>query len=189
MAKAFTSKTIENLKADPDRRQELPDPALSGLYMVVQPSGVKSWALRYRYAGRPKKLTLGRWPVMGLADARAAASEAIAAVELGDDPSASKKRAKAERIEVQLSERDKVKTLFGQYAKRHLAGLKSGATVKRELERHVISEWGDRDIHEIAKRDVIDILDAIADSGRVITANRTRAYLNTFLNWCVERDV
>ena len=91
MAKALTTKAIEAAKPD-DSRREIPDPALSGLYLVIQPSGVKSWALRYRYAGKPKKLTLGRWPVMGLADARAAASEAIEAVDHGNDPSATRSR-------------------------------------------------------------------------------------------------
>lgn len=188
MAKALTTKAIEAAKPD-DSRREIPDPALSGLYLVIQPSGVKSWALRYRYAGKPKKLTLGRWPVMGLADARAAATDAIEAVEHGNDPSAAKKRTKAARMEAQLSERDKIKTLVGQFGKRHLSTLKSGETVKRELNRHVVAVWGERDIHDIAKRDVIDLLDGIADSGRVVTANRIRAYLNKFLSWCVERDI
>lgn len=188
MARALTTKAIEAAKPG-EHRREIPDPALSGLYLVIQPSGVKSWALRYRYAGKPKKLTLGRWPVMGLADARAAASEAVEAVERGNDPSASKRRTKAARMEAQLSERDKVKTLVDQFGKRHLSTLKSGETVKRELNRHVVAVWGERDIHDIAKRDVIDLLDGIADSGRVVTANRVRAYLNKFLNWCVERDI
>lgn len=188
MAKALTTKAIEAAKPG-EHRCEIPDPALSGLYLVIQPSGVKSWALRYRYAGKPKKLTLGRWPVMGLADARAAATDAIEAVEHGSDPSAAKKRTKAARMEAQLSERDKIKTLVGQFGKRHLSTLKSGETVKRELNRHVVAAWGERDIHDIAKRDVIDLLDGIADSGRVVTANRVRAYLNKFLSWCVERDI
>jgi len=188
MAKALTTKAIEAATAG-DNRREIPDPALSGLYLVVQPSGSKSWALRYRYAGKPKKLTLGRWPIMGLADARAAASEAIEAVDHGNDPSAAKKATKAAKLEAQLSERDKIKTLVEQFGKRHLSTLKSGETVKRELHRHVVAVWGERDIQGITKRDVIDLLDAIADSGRVVTANRVRAYLNKFLSWCVERDI
>jgi integrase len=180
---------VEAIKPDPNQRLELPDPALSGLYLVVQPSGAKSWALRYRYAGKPKKLTLGRWPVMGLADARAAASNAIEAVDYGNDPSAAKKATKAARLETQLSERDKIKTLVEKFGARHLSTLKSGETVKRELNRHVVAIWGERDIQTITKRDVIDLLDGIADSGRVVTANRVRAYLNKFLSWCVERDI
>ena len=189
MTKAFTPKTIEAIKPDPAKRIEKPDPGLQGLYLVTQPSGAKSWALRYRFGGKPAKLTLGRWPLMGLADARAAASEAIEKIERGKNPSAEKKATKAARLEAQLSDRDKIKTLIGQFDKRHLSNLKSGAVVRRELERHVVSQWGERDIQEIAKRDVIDLLDGIADSGRVVTANRVRAYLNKFLNWCVERDI
>jgi integrase len=188
MAKALTTKAVEAIKPT-ETRTEIPDPALTGLYLVVQPSGVKSWALRYRYGGKPKKLTLGKFPIMGVAAARAAATDAIQAVEHGNDPGAAKKKAKAERVEAQLSERDKIKTLLDQYANRHLAKLKSGATAKRELERHVMEPWGERKIQDIARRDVIDILDGIADSGRVVTANRVRAYLSGFMNWCVERDV
>lgn len=188
MAKAFTSKTVEATKPSSVRR-EIPDPALSGLYLVVQPSGVKSWALRYRYAGKPKKLTLGRWPAMGLAGARAAATGSIQTVEQGADPSAIKKTQKAALLEEHMSERDKVKTLLEKFGRLHLSKLKTGHHVKRELERNVVSVWGERNIQDIAKRDVIDLLDGIADSGRVVTANRVRAYLNKFLNWCVERDI
>lgn len=189
MARALTTKVVEAAKPDPAKRYEIPDPALSGLYLVVQSSGVKSWALRYRFGGKPAKLTLGRWPLMGVADARAAATEALNKIELGKNPAVEKRATKAAKLEAQLSERDKVKTLLGQYEKRHLKGLKSGATVKRELDRFVGVEWGERDIHEITKRDVIDLLDDIADSGRVVTANRIRSYLNKFLNWAVERDI
>lgn len=189
MAKALTTKAVEAAKPDPDKRYEVPDPALSGLYLVVQPSGVKSWALRYRFAGKPAKLTLGRWPLMGLAEARAAASDALEKIERGKNPAIEKKATKAAKVEAQLSERDKIKTLMALYAKRHLASLKSGDVVRRELDRFVVAAWGERDIHDITKRDVIDLLDEIADSGRVVTANRIRAYLSKFLNWCVQRDV
>lgn len=189
MARALTTKAVEAAKPDPARRYEIPDPALSGLYLVVQASGVKSWALRYRFGGKPAKLTLGRWPLMGVAEARAAASEALDKIERGKNPAIEKKATKAAKAEAQLSERDKIKTLIGQYDKRHLSGLKSGAVVRRELDRFVVAEWGERDIHDIARRDVIDLLDGIADSGRVVTANRVRAYLSKFLNWAVERDI
>ena len=188
MAKTLTTKTVEAIQPG-SNRQEIPDPALTGLYLVVQPTGSKSWALRYRYAGKPKKLTLGRWPIMGLADARAAASEAIQAVEFGNDPGGAKMAAKAARLEAQLSERDKIKTLIEQYGRLHLSKLKTGHHVGRELDRHVVAVWGDRDIQDITKRDVIDLLDDIAESGRIVTANRVRAYLSKFLNWTVERDI
>ena len=38
----------------PPKRREIPDGKAQGLYLVVQPSGAKSWALRYRFNGIPK---------------------------------------------------------------------------------------------------------------------------------------
>ncbi len=188
MAKALTTKAVETAKPDPSKRREIPDSALSGLYLVVQPSGAKGWALRYRWANKPKKLTLGKWPMMGLADARAAASEAIGLVEHGDDPGAVKMKAKAERIEAQLSERDTVRAMFELYSKRRLTQLKAGNTVQTVIGKHVMPKWGDRRIQDIKRRDVIELLEDIVEGGRAVTANRTRAYLSAFFAWAVQRD-
>jgi integrase len=189
MAKAFTTKAVEAFRPDPDKRLERADPAMGGLYLVIQPSGSKSWAYRYSFAGKPKKLTLGRWPVMGVADARRAATEAREVLDHGNDPSAKKKAAKAQALEAQLAERDTVAKLVEQYAKRHLSTLKSGDHAKQFLDRFVIPAWGDRNVHDVTRRDVVDLLDGIVDSGRGMTANAVRAYTRAFFNWCVERDV
>ena len=177
--------TVEAIAAT-DKRQEIPDDLCTGLYLVVQPTGKKGWQVRYRHGGVHRRMTLAAFPTLSLADARARAREVMAAASEGRDPAAELKAAKAPKPE---DNRNKVATLIGQFAKRHLKSLKSGDVVKRELERFVVAPWGNRDIHSITKRDVIDLLDGIADSGRVVTANRVRAYLNKFLNWCVERDV
>lgn len=55
----LTARAFELAKPDPAKRREVPDAALPGLYLVVQPAGGKSWAVRYRAAGKPRKLTLG----------------------------------------------------------------------------------------------------------------------------------
>ena len=51
----LTARSVENAKPDPSRRLELPDGALPGFYLVVQPSGAKSWAVRYRVEGVSKR--------------------------------------------------------------------------------------------------------------------------------------
>jgi hypothetical protein len=43
-------------------RREVADGYLPGLYLVVQPTGAKSWAVRYRHHGQPRKFTLGAFP-------------------------------------------------------------------------------------------------------------------------------
>jgi hypothetical protein len=60
MAKGFTDIAIRNLKAG-DVRREIPDPGAHALYVVVQPSGKKSFPVRYRFGGTPRKRRLSRW--------------------------------------------------------------------------------------------------------------------------------
>jgi hypothetical protein len=43
-----------------------------GLYLEVSPAGGKWWRLKYRFAGKEKRLSLGTYPDVGLKDARAA---------------------------------------------------------------------------------------------------------------------
>lgn len=186
MAKALTTKAIENLKSDPDKRFEIPDPALSGLYLVVQSTGVKSWALRYRFEGKPAKLTLGRWPVMGVAHARAAATASLDVLDHGRNP-AGEKKAKAEE-EVQ-KDRDKVAAVIDLFLKRHASHNRRGDDVAAMFRREVLAKWGTRDIQSITKRDVIEVLDAVVDRGSPVTANRLRAHLNTLFNWAKGRDI
>ncbi|MBL4919306.1 tyrosine-type recombinase/integrase [Szabonella alba] len=186
MAKALTTKAVEAAKPDRERRYELADPAFSGLYLVVQKTGAKSWALRYRFGGKSVKMTLGRWPIMGLADARAAASRAIAKIEHGVNPV---EEARAEKAKKEAIDRNTVQALVTQFEKRHLRSLRSGDAVLRQFNLHVLPVWGDRDVQTITKRDVIELLDGITDSGRATTANRIRAYLSKFFNWCASRDV
>lgn len=189
MAKPLTTKFIEAVKADPTKRQELPDPAFPSLYLVVQPTGTKSWALRFRHESKTIKLTLGNWPLMGLADARTAATAARDKIERGQNPAAEKLAAKTAKLEVENSNRNKIKTLVEQFDKRHLSTLKSGREARRQFDTHIIPAWGHRDIQSITKRDVVDLLDNLIDQGKATTANRIRAYLSKFFNWCASRDI
>jgi len=60
MAKMYTDLAIHKLKAKPDRRLELPDAGAPGLYVCIQPSGAKSFAMRFRRPdGRNARLVLG----------------------------------------------------------------------------------------------------------------------------------
>ena len=55
--RALTDIAIRRLKPGPARR-EIPDPGCRGLYVIVQPSGARGFAVRYRLAGVSRKLTL-----------------------------------------------------------------------------------------------------------------------------------
>jgi Arm DNA-binding domain len=77
---------IKNLKGGSARR-EIPDG--KGLYLVVQPSGRTSYAVRFRVNGKARKLTLPKG--LTLKAARAEAAAALLKVEQGHDPSVKKR--------------------------------------------------------------------------------------------------
>lgn len=81
----FTAPVVELQKPDPGKCLELPDGALPGFDLVEQPSGSKSRAIRYPVDGKTRKLTLGRYPRLGLVSARECARTALQAVWEGRD--------------------------------------------------------------------------------------------------------
>src|SRR5262249_25275648 len=107
----LTAVSVENAKPPPERR-EIPDSGCRGLYLVLQPSGAKSWAIRFRLDGKPAKHTLGSFPATSLAEARRLATAALAQVAQGVDPRIAKQRAKAEATE---RTRDTVERHAAQY--------------------------------------------------------------------------
>src|SRR5262249_57204180 len=54
---------------------------------------------------------------------------------------------------------------------------------------HVLPRWRGRMVHDITRRDVLDILDRVVDGGAPIAANRVFAAVRKFFNWCVARDI
>ena len=108
----FTRIAIRNLGAG-DKRRAIPDPGCAGLYVIVQPSGKKSFAVRYRFDCRPKKLALPGG--LTLAAARKLAGDALLAVEQGHDPAIEKK---ASREKIKAAKADTVHALCENYLRR-----------------------------------------------------------------------
>jgi hypothetical protein len=55
MARPLTAKLVETIKPNPKKRVEIPDGAVVGLYLVIQKSGARSWAVRCRVDGAPRR--------------------------------------------------------------------------------------------------------------------------------------
>src|ERR1700733_14404023 len=117
MANRLTAKAIENIKPS-DVRREVPDGEIRGMYLVVQPSGAKSYVLRYRYAGKPRKLTVGP-AEMGLGEARKLAATARAGIAAGRDPQGEKATAKESVREAVRTKRDSVEAVVTEFIERH----------------------------------------------------------------------
>ena len=179
MAKPFTVRSVEAAQPNPDKRVEIPDGGLPGLYLAVQPTGRKTWVVRYRHEGKPKKLTLGRWPAIGLADARTLAREALFEVAMGEDPAGAKKAAKA----AQSDDSRNVEKIIARYLREYAQRTRSFRQTKGLLEGRVVKAWRGRQIDSITRRDVSQLLDGIEGPA---ASNFTFRHVRRLFNWSVE---
>jgi integrase len=173
-------KSVETERPSKARR-EIPDAYLPGLYLIVQPSGAKSWAVRYRHEGRPRKHTIGPYPLFDLKAAREAGGKALRAAAEGDDPASAKKRTA-----------DSVNAAVGQFLDRHVKRNyrpKPMREAERLLDLYVRKPWGDRKITEVRRTDVRSVLEKIVAGGAPIAANRVHSIIRKFFNWCLEQEI
>lgn len=148
----------------PERRREISDGKIAGLYLVLQPSGAKSWAVRYRFGGLPKKLTLGPYPALDLATARRRAQEALGDLAGGEDPAAVKQASKAASRAAREDEHDRIERVVTLFVERHAkAKNRDWHGVQRILDREVVDRWRERRLSKLTRGEIHEMLDEIAD--------------------------
>ncbi len=200
MAKVLTAKAVENAKAGAARR-EIPDGGCRGLYLIVQPSGAKSWALRYRFAGRPAKLTLGTVLVGGqnekesnnptiggtltLAAARKLAADASHQLGAGRDPNAAKRAA---RIRAASTANHTLKSICEEYLQREGWKLRTAEQRRAIFDRLIYPKLGTHQIDTIKRTDIVSLLDGIEDKCGPRMADYSLAVLQRVLNWYASRS-
>jgi integrase len=84
---------------------------------------------------------------------------------------------------------DRVDDLLEAFITQHISQNRSAPEVSRMLRREVGSAWGSRSIHEITKRNVIDVVSVIQQRGAPVAANKALKAIKTFFRWCVGRAV
>jgi integrase len=162
------------------------DAGYPGFGVKVTPKGRKVFIVLYRTAGAGSKLrkyTIGPYGRVTLHQARVAAQRVFAAKLEGRDPAAEKREAKRRVVT------DRVEDLLEMFIAQRLSQNRSGGEISRLLRREVGKPWADRSIHEITKRDVVEVVTAIEQRGAPVAANKTLKSIKTFLRWCVGRAV
>jgi integrase len=186
MAK-FTDKAIAALRPKTERYERWEG---NGFGIRVSPKGGKAWIWVYHFSGRPRRMTLGTYSPgsrdhLGLADARVRLAEAKKLLASGIDPGAVKaEQQKAERTAETVAEL--AEAYLDKWARPR---KRSAAEDERILRKDVIPAWGKRKAKDIARRDVIALLDAIVDRGSPISANRTLACIRRMFGWALSRDI
>ena len=162
------------------------DAGLPGFGMKVTPKGRKVFVVLYRTGGAGSKLrkyTIGPYGRVTLHQARVGAQKVFAAKLEGRDPATEKREAKRRAVT------DRVEDLLETFIAQHLSQNRSGREISRLLRREVGKPWAGRSIHEISKRDVVEVVSAIEQRGAPVAANKALKSIKTFLRWCVGRAV
>ena len=162
------------------------DVGFPGFGVKVTPKGRKVFVVLYRTGGAGSKLrkyTIGPYGRVTLHQARVAAQKVVAAKLEGRDPAAEKREAKRRVVA------DRVEDLLESFIAQRLSQNRSAGEVSRLLRREIGKAWTGKSIHEITKRDVVEVISAIEQRGAPIAANKTLKSIKTFLRWCVGRAV
>src|SRR6516164_7805368 len=174
-AARVTSGRVESLKPR-DHRYEVNDPACAGLQLRVAETGVKSWHWRFYWHGKRARLVLGVWPKVSLAGAHEKAEAARALLRRGIEPRRAgitlASRVRPERSPTQGPPGYSVEHLAREFMSRYVHRRRRRPEyVQRILNAEVLPRWGSRDARTIKPREVIELLDEIADRAPVM-ANR-----------------
>jgi integrase len=207
----ITDKVLE--RADPARsangRLEIWDTYLPDFGYRATQCGKGSFFVMFRLGGRRRRMTVGRYPILSLSEAREAGKQALRLVKGGVDPEehaaaerAAKEAAEAERrvaAEQALRDRDhrRFDLIVADHILKHHRGVQRGNAPKdppnnrswREVERvfkiYVLPRWGDRDIATIRRSDVARLIGEVQVENGPVMANRVLAHVRKLFNWAM----
>ena len=198
----LTDALVKSAKAEPGTRKELWDHRLRGLHLRITDRGVKSWFLRYRTTdGRHPRYSIGRYPGVGLADAREMAEDIVRQVAKGGDPATARRQARAMPA-------DTVRT-FNDLADKYEAACASGDyqpkgkakrdTVLREetgiLKRNVRPVLGPLPFDKITRAEVKALLKALREPTKArprklgAQVNRTQAVIRQVYSFAIAEEL
>jgi integrase len=156
-----------------------------GLFLEVTKSGSKLWRFRYQFAGKSKLISLGQYPVVGVAEARRKRDRYLEQIRDGINPAAerrARKRSAANTVERSLEAvaREWHETLY-----QHEVVPKQAERTLRRLELYVFPKLGATPIEAVEPADILPVLRAIEKTGRIDTAHRTRTALSAVFRYAI----
>jgi integrase len=188
---ALTDRTVRALKPPSVGRLDVWDEDNPGFGLRISAEGRRTWILMYRMGKTLRRLTLGRFPTLGLAAAREKATDALREAAKGQDPG---------RQKIEERRAETFSDLAREYIERHASKKRSGREDVRLLngsphkkktgkKPHVplVTRWGTRRIKDIKRRDVRELLDEVATRAPIM-ANRILALVRKMFNFAIEHE-
>ena len=175
---SITTALADKKKSPQTGQTDYFDRTYPGLALRVSCGGRKSWTYMYRAGGKQRRMTLGVYPHMSVAEAHNAWRKARDSVQAGHDPTRTVIRPATDFVAV-----------FEEWLQRDQAKNRSRDAVRRSVTNHALTHWQHRPISEIGRRDVLDVIDAVADKRKPIAARRLHSYLHRLFTWAIGRGI
>jgi len=178
MKHKLTTKFIEGQKPAPSKRLDFRDELMPGLVLRISTSGTKTFCLHKRINGKMRRLTIGRFPIMSLADARERVRQVLYEIETGRFE---------DRTGIEVETKPTLGDVIPDYIEKHAKVHNRDWKRKEALLAKFTTMHGKR-IDEIKRADVVKACDTIHKTAPV-SANRALAHLKHLMGWCVERGI
>jgi integrase len=154
-----------------------------GLQLRVSASGTATWAIAYKSPLTRKwgKVSVGRFPAVGLEEAKGHAGDVAADVRRGQDPFHDKRQEALIETFATLSD-----SYMREHEKRNArAGRKSSTTIEaqRKLDQDILPVMGDIGAESVTRQHVMKVVEAIADRGSYVAADRALGLIRAIFNW------
>jgi integrase len=185
MQRKLTDVFLKAVKPPAAGRLEIHDLGCTGLAFRVTSNGACSWSFRFRDAGGAQtRATVGRYPTVGLLDARRIADDMRREVGQGGNPVARKRQDRA----------DAGGKTFAALAQRYLIEhaerrKRSHQHDRRNLAKHVLPSWGARPYASIRRADVIELIERLIGAGKPTLANRVQSLISGVFTFALDADL
>ena len=151
----LNDKSVRECVPETDRDYQVFDTEVRGFSIRILRSGSRTFALDYRFAGRQRRMAIGRWPEWTVTAARERAKDMRREVDEGRDPLGERS---------QLREAPRFNDMIDRYLVEHVPHLaKTNASDQKSmLTKLVAPHWGSKLVTEITPHDVAKLLNIIA---------------------------
>lgn len=144
-----------------------------GLSLLIEPNGSKSWRFRYRYAGKPKMISLGVYPTITLADARARRDDARKLVAEGKNPSEVRKQ---QKLALQIESENAFEKIAREWHQLKSTKWSSGyaSDIIEAFQNDIFPYMGARPVGEIKPLELLNVLRKIQNRGALEKMRKVR---------------
>jgi integrase len=153
-----------------------------GLRVLVRTSGTKIWQYHYQFMGKWKTLTLGQYPLLGMADARKARDQAKTLLQDGMDPGEHKK---AEKLKREYEHKNSFEALAREWHSKQNWVQKHADNILSRLEEDVFPYIRHKPINKITRQEVLQALQHIEARGALDVAKRNARYCSAIFEYAL----